>query len=583
MNKSLSCSKTRAHTHGWSRRGRKYATFLFLAAVLVSLTAATVNAASSVSPAASATHASPLTGATTHPIQYAIAGPPSMVDDGSSLAYFKANGFSTVELIAQNSGAYQTELNTIKALGMQPVIDVELVIWQGGQVQSPIASFSTYFQSLKNAGWEYVASEGGRVGDPQYIQSLGLQYVNYNCDQCGLWKDTYLHANENLWESYYTSEWDNPQTGLDIQTGATQAAALGIQNGILAGVWPNTGGANQILANSLSGSSPSYQSMFDWSYANGIGFNQFCVWDANPHALSEYEQLGFPQIVANLQTYYPPTSSASGWGWSKIGGQLASGTSPAVCAQNANSLDVFVQGTDHALWHEHYQSASGWSAWESLGGKLTSSPAAVSPASGVIDVFVRGTNGALYEKTTTNGGTTWAWSSLGGQIPAGTAPAASSWGAGRLDVFVEGMNGALYHQSYTGTWSGWESLGGYLTSSPAAVSPASGVIDVFVRGSNGALYEKTTTNGGTTWAWSSLGGQIPAGTAPAASSWGAGRLDVFVEGMNGALYHQSYTGTWSGWESLGGYLTSSPAAVSPASGVIDVFVRGSNGALWEAT
>ena len=435
MNKSLSCSKIRAHTHGWSRRGRKYATFLFLTVVLLSLTAATVNAASSVSPAASATHASPLTGAATHPIQYAVAGPPSMVDDGSSLAYFKANGFSTVEVIAQNSGTYQTELNTIKALGMQPVIDVELVIWQGGQIQTPIASFSSYFQSLKNAGWEYVASEGGRVGDAQYIQSLGLQYVNYNCDNCGLWKDTYLHANENLWESYYTSEWPY------VQTGATQAAALGIQNGILAGVWPNTGGANQILANSLSGSSPSYQSMFDWSYANGIGFNQFCVWDANPHALSEYEQLGFPQIVANLQTYYPPTSSSGGWGWSKIGGQLASGTGPAVCAQDPTSLDVFMQGADHALWHEQYQSASGWSAWGSLGGYLTSSPAAVSPASGVIDVFVRGSNGALWQRT------------------------------------------------YNGGWSRWENLGGKLTSSPTALSRSSGTIDVFVRGRDGTLWE----------------------------------------------------------------------------------------------
>jgi hypothetical protein len=50
-----------------------------------------------------------------------------MIDSGS-LAYFKAHGFSTVELIAPDSGTYQTELNTIKALGMQPVIDVEMVI-----------------------------------------------------------------------------------------------------------------------------------------------------------------------------------------------------------------------------------------------------------------------------------------------------------------------------------------------------------------------------------------------------------------------------------------------------------------------
>jgi len=71
-----------------------------------------------------------------------------------------------------------------------------------------------------------------------------------------------------------------------------------------------------------------------------------------------------------------------------------------VCAQDANSLDVFVQGPDHALWHEHYQSGSGWSAWESLGGILTSSPAAAT-AQGTsrIDVFVRGTTGVLWQKT----------------------------------------------------------------------------------------------------------------------------------------------------------------------------------------
>jgi hypothetical protein len=40
---------------------------------------------------------------------------------------------------------------------------------------------------------------------------------------------------------------------------------------------------------------------------------------------------------------------------------------------------------------------SSWSGWQSLSGKLTSSPAATSPASGVIDVFVRGSDGAVWE------------------------------------------------------------------------------------------------------------------------------------------------------------------------------------------
>ena len=175
-----------------------------------------------------------------------------------------------------------------------------------------------------------------------------------------------------------------------------------------------------------------------------------------------------------------------------VGSQLASGSGPAASAQDANSLDVFVQGTDNALWYRHYQAGSGLSAWQSLGGKLTSSPAATSPASGVIDVFVRGTDGALWEKTTTNGGASFGnWVSIGGQVAANTGPGACSSGSGGLDVFVQGTNGALYHTSYTvgSGWSAWGFLGGGLTSSPAATSPSIGLMDVVVRGGDCAVYE----------------------------------------------------------------------------------------------
>jgi len=597
MNRLVPHRKTRAGMHNWSRRGRKYATFLLLAVVVLSLTTTAVNAASSASPATSGTNASPLVGATTHPIQYAIAGPPSMVDDGSSLAYFKAHGFSIVELVVPDNGTYQAELNTIKALGMQPIIDVEVVIWNGGNSPPPIASFSGYFQSLKNTGWEYVASEGLNSTDLAYMQQFFEGYVNYNCDQCGLWQGLYENPFTvlNSWESYYTSEWPY------IQNGSTQAAALGIQNGIMAGLWENVSGDNPILANSQSGGTPSYQSMLNWSYANGIGFSQFCVWCGNDASvLSDYESLGFPQIVANLQAEYPPTSSAAQLSlipsnatptvgqsttfsgtlqttqnsttigsaiiqfqsstdnttWSNVatdvtnatGGyqfscnesaagtyyfrttyagnatyanatsntvsvnvtttQLTPVSSPAVTAQNASSLYLFVRGSDNALWYKYWTGTT-WTAATSLGGVLTSSPAATSPAAGTIDVFVCGSDGALYEKTTANSGTSWSnWISLSGQIPAGTAPAACSWGAGRLDLFVQGMNGALYHKSYTGTsWSSWENLGGVLTSSPAATSPAAGTIDVFVLGSDNGLWWQTTTNSAASWSgWMSAGG-----------------------------------------------------------------------------
>jgi hypothetical protein len=572
--------KTRLRIHSWTQRLKKFAFLLLLGAVLISLTAATANLAG----VANATQAQPLVGATTHPIQYWIGCAPSMVTS-ANLNYFKQQGFTAVVVVVPDGHTYQTQLNTIKTLNMLPILDVEMPIWNGGQLQgTPISNFAGYFQSLKTAGWQYVASEGGRSGDLAYMQNYFKGYVNFNCDQCGLWKNVYKDpfTVANSWESYYTSEWPS------IQTGSKQAAALGIQNGILSGTWANSGGDNQIYANSVSGSGTSYLSMLNWSYANGIGFTSFQVWCGdNPNGLSQYKTLGFDKIVANLQKYYPATKSASlakggtaTQHWSKIGGQLASGTGPAVCAQDANGINIFVQGTDHALWYSHWDGTK-WSAWKSLGGVLTSSPAATSPTSGVLDVFGRGTNGGLYEKTSTNGGSSWsAWTSLGGQIASGTGPAVYSSGAGHLDVFVEGTNGALYHKSYTGTWSGWHSLGGSLTSSPAATSTSAGVIEVFVRGTDGAIWQKTTANNGTSWSnWYKIGGQLASGTGPAACSWGS-RLGLFVEGTNGALYQKTWTGSWSNWASLGGVLTSSPAATSPTSGVFDVFVRGTDGALW---
>ncbi|MEH2385895.1 MAG: hypothetical protein V7K14_08975, partial [Nostoc sp.] len=63
-------------------------------------------------------------------------------------------------------------------------------------------------------------------------------------------------------------------------------------------------------------------------------------------------------------------------------------------------------------------------------------------------------------------------------------------------------------------------------------------------------------------------------------SWASGRLDVFVRGTDNALWHKWFDGGWSGWESLGGILTSSPTAVSWSYGRIDVFARGTDNALW---
>ncbi len=128
----------------------------------------------------------------------------------------------------------------------------------------------------------------------------------------------------------------------------------------------------------------------------------------------------------------------------------------------------------------------------------------------------------------------------------------------------------------TQAWSGWESLGGYLTTAPTAVSWSNGRIDVFGRGSDNALYHKWFDGG---WSgWESLGGTLTSG--PGASSWASGRLDLFVRGTDNAMYHKWFQSGWSGWESLGGGLISGPAAVSWGNNRIDTFVIGGDNALY---
>jgi hypothetical protein len=78
--------------------------------------------------------------------------------------------------------------------------------------------------------------------------------------------------------------------------------------------------------------------------------------------------------------------------------------------------------------------------------------------------------------------------------------------------------------------------------------------------------------------WESLGGGLT--SDPAVASWAPGRLDTFVRGGDNALWHKWFQGGWSNWESLGGVLTSDPAVASWSPGRLDVFVRGGDNALW---
>lgn len=265
--------------------------------------------------------------------------------------------------------------------------------------------------------------------------------------------------------------------------------------------------------------------------------------------------------------------------WDSLGGIASS--SPDISSGNANQLDVFVRGTDNALWHKSWNRTA-WSNWETLGGILTSKPASASWASDRTDVFVRGSDNALYHKNWN--GTSWSnWENLGGVLTSG--PAAASWNLGHLDVFVRGTDNALYHKWFElgyGGWSSWERLGGYLTSDPVAVSWSYNRLDIFVRGTDYQLYHRFWD--GLYWSnWEGLGGYLTSG--PAASSCTSGHLDVFVNGTDHGVWQKGWDGNvWTAWKPLGGRFAADPGA-SCLTGTSSVAMvqEGIDAAIWHTS
>ena len=212
---------------------------------------------------------------------------------------------------------------------------------------------------------------------------------------------------------------------------------------------------------------------------------------------------------------------------------------------------------------------------DDVGGVATSSVAAASwDHASRKDLFVRGTDGALYHAFT-NGGAYSGWEYLGGAIAAGTAPAVAAWSPGRLDMFVEGIDHQLWHKFWSGGWSGWEPLGGYLTASPTVASWGPGRLDIFVRGSGNGMWHKFWA--GAWYGYDSLGGALA--SAPAASSWGTNHLEIFAHGGSG-IQELVWTGSaWSGWDQFAATPQGDPAAGSCAPGRVATVDLDQTGAL----
>ncbi|HEX2295965.1 MAG TPA: matrixin family metalloprotease [Actinomycetota bacterium] len=279
--------------------------------------------------------------------------------------------------------------------------------------------------------------------------------------------------------------------------------------------------------------------------------------------------------IAGIQSIY-----GARFRWGSLGGAIFD----PVVANNADGrMEVFVRGTDNALWHIWQTAASnGWSGWGRMGGVIQTPIAVGRNSDGRLEVFARGSDSALWHIWQTRASNGWSgWASMGGWI---VDPVVAQNQDGRLEVFVRGRDNALWHIWQTRAsngWSGWASLGGGMGSKVAVAQNADGRLEIFVRGTDGALWHKWQTAPNNGWSnWASMGGRIQG--APIVGRNRSGRLEVFARGMDDALWHIWQTAPsngWSGWASMGG-LIADPAVISNADGRMEVFVRGRDNALW---
>jgi hypothetical protein len=261
----------------------------------------------------------------------------------------------------------------------------------------------------------------------------------------------------------------------------------------------------------------------------------------------------------------------------------AAGAVPALSTTAFEGLNVFYQAQTHRLVHR-FGTTAGFGAVENLGGNLTSGPAAITIGSEFAGTyaFVRGGDNGIWYRLFSDGRGEWGpWQTIrGGARGAPTTSCVGDFTAEPI-VWVRGGDNALWRRSLAG--GTWRRLGGVLAADPGAVAPVAGSCaareDVFVTGTDKAVWEFVSG------AFRRVGGRAIG--APAAVDLPNGETDLFVRGTDNALWMNrrvSIPSGWSGWQRVGGILSSPPVANRFPSQPVTriVLALGADGNVWRA-
>ncbi|KAF8535364.1 hypothetical protein BDD12DRAFT_752578 [Trichophaea hybrida] len=189
--------------------------------------------------------------------------------------------------------------------------------------------------------------------------------------------------------------------------------------------------------------------------------------------------------------------------WEIVSELLACKSMPAAVSRDRYLLDLFIVGTDRALYWKPWVDLQ-WKPFRKLGEDCGGHPVAITRHRERIDVFVLSVTGALHYKTWN--GKDWEPSGMEFQDLSDSAesfisqPAAVARGQDRLDLFIIGTNKKLFHRALDrGTWQPINCLGGNFADITPTVTNSRDGLDIFLVGGeeayNGIVHKRWDGNG----------------------------------------------------------------------------------------
>ncbi len=165
-------------------------------------------------------------------------------------------------------------------------------------------------------------------------------------------------------------------------------------------------------------------------------------------------------------------------------------------------VDLFVTGTDGAVWSIFFDhEMGGWQNWFLIAPEIKMYPGAkvtaFNPLEGRVDLFVTGTDGALWTNffLSNIGWHTWILIRPEIKVQPGTTISLHQPFDGHLDLFATGTDGAvwtIFFDANEGKWSKWGVIRPEIKMQPGATvtigHPFGSHIDLYVTGTDGAVW-----------------------------------------------------------------------------------------------